>query len=222
MAKYLGPKIKILRRLGKLFGLTLKEPSLRLNTPGEHGLPISQSFKRPSVYTDYKDRLLERRRIQLNYGVTRRCLVSYYNQCKNKKGLPSIRLTQLLESRLDAIVFRLGFAPTIPSARQMVSHGHILVNNKLINIPSFFCKKNDTISVRSDSSLKSVCLENIRKIEKKRTEISERLANLKSLVIDPKQVTLKHVFLDKELLIGKILSKFSPKDARLLPKEVRF
>lgn len=141
MARYRGPRLRIIRRLGELPGLTTKTTD-RSNPPGQHGA----SAKKPS---QYGIRLQEKQKIRYHYGVKEAQLMRYVKQAKRIRGSTGEILLRLLEMRLDNIIFRLGMAPTISAARQLVSHGHILVNEKKVNIPSFQCKPQDTISVRS-------------------------------------------------------------------------
>lgn len=139
MSRYRGPRLRIIRRLGELPGFT-KKTTNRPNPPGQHGmLP-----KKPS---QYGIRLKEKQKLRYNYGISERQLIRYVRQARQMKGSTGENLLQLLEMRLDNIVFRLGFTPTIASARQIISHGHILVNNGKVTIPSFQCLPNMAISV---------------------------------------------------------------------------
>jgi small subunit ribosomal protein S4 len=159
MARYIGPKLRIIRRIGKLRGFTRKKPFRRVFKgkgplkgkvipPGQHGL--ARLFKtRPydSCESDYLIRLKVKQRLRFNYGLTERQLVNYVRKAKKIKEATGQVLLQLLEMRLDNIVFRLNMAPTIVAARQLISHGHIRVNNKKVNIASYMCKPKDVISV---------------------------------------------------------------------------
>jgi len=164
MARYLGPRLPILRRLGKLRGFTRKKPFRRtfkgkgplagkVIPPGQHGL--TKLFKTKS--SDYLIRLKVKQRLRYNYGISEKQLVRYVRKAKASKGSTGQVLLQLLEMRLDNIVFRLNMAPTIVAARQIIVHGHIRVNNKKVNIPSYMCKPKDVISVAmKEKSLKLV------------------------------------------------------------------
>ncbi len=169
MSRYTGPRLKIIRRLGKLRGFTRKKPFRRVFRggglfrgkvipPGQHGL--AKLFKtRPydSSESDYLIRLKVKQRLRFNYGLTERQLIQYVKKAKQMTESTGQVLLQLLEMRLDNIVFRLNMAPTIVAARQLISHGHIQVNNKKVNIPSFMCKPKDVISVTmKQKSLKMV------------------------------------------------------------------
>ena len=124
MARYRGPRLRIIRRLGELPGLTQKVCS-RNYPAGQHGPKKKVVGNQKSKESQYAVRLKEKQKLRFNYGIT--------------------------ERQLDNIVFRLGFAPTIAAARQLISHGHISVNAKRINIPSYLCKINDNISVNEVS-----------------------------------------------------------------------
>ena len=144
MSRYRGPKLKIVRRLKtSLPGLTQKK-SNKINPPGEHGA----KYKRTS---DYSIRLQEKQKLKFNYGITEHQLYGYIKKAKKFRGATGSVIFQLLEMRLDTIVFRAGLAPTIPAARQIISHSHILVNKRKVNIPSFNCKKGDLIEINLKS-----------------------------------------------------------------------
>ena len=144
MARYRGPKLRITRRLGSLLGLTQKN-STKTNRPGQHG----QNNKKST--TEYGLRLEEKQKLKFNYGLTENQLFRYMNEARRRNGVTGLILLQLLEMRLDTVCFNLGFAPTIANARQLVNHGHIVVNERVVNIPSFQCRVNDIITVKSSS-----------------------------------------------------------------------
>nr|YP_009185126.1 ribosomal protein S4 [Carteria cerasiformis]ALO63462.1 ribosomal protein S4 [Carteria cerasiformis] len=166
MSRYLGPKLRIIRRLGKLRGLTRKKPFRRvfrgrgplkgkILPPGQHGL--KKLFKASTSSKDYLIRLKVKQRLRFNYGLTERQLIKYIRKAKKLKETTGQVLLQLLEMRLDNIVFRLHYAPTIGSARQLITHGHIKVNNAKVTIPSYQCKAKDVISIAmKETSLKIV------------------------------------------------------------------
>lgn len=147
MARYRGPKLKKVRRLGELPSFTLKF-SNKKNPPGEHGPTHSERKS-----SEYSNRLREKQKLQLNYGITNKRLFSYVKQARKLVGSTEKNLLKLLEMRLDNIVYRFGFAPTLPFARQLVNHGHIFVNGQKIDIPSYQCKLQDQISLKSSSNL---------------------------------------------------------------------
>lgn len=151
MARYRGPRLRIIRRLGELPGLTQKSCT-RDFPPGQHGPKKKTSGNQKSKESQYAVRLKEKQKLRFNYGISERQLISYVREARRRKGSTGEILLQLLEMRLDNVVFRLGFAPTIAAARQLISHGHIFINKQRINIPSYICKMNDLISVNSKSS----------------------------------------------------------------------
>lgn len=149
MSRYRGPRLRIVRRLGDLPGLTRKA-ARRSYPPGQHG----QARKKRS---EYAVRLEEKQKLRMNYGLTERQLLRYVRKARRAKGSSGQVLLQLLEMRLDNTIFRLGMAPTIPSARQLVNHGHVIVNDRVVSIPSYECRPGDMVSVRDrDRSRKIV------------------------------------------------------------------
>lgn len=148
MARYSGPRLRIIRRLGELPGLTRK-PLTRLNPPGQHGAT-------PKKNSQYGIRLLEKQKLRYNYAITESQLIRYVKEARRAKGSTGEILLQKLEMRLDNIIYRLGFAPTILAARQLVSHGHILVNNTRVTIPSYPCSAKEVIAVRSKAHSKAL------------------------------------------------------------------
>nr|YP_009774117.1 30S ribosomal protein S4 [Caulacanthus okamurae]QIZ74734.1 30S ribosomal protein S4 [Caulacanthus okamurae] len=146
MSRYKGPRLKICRRLGNLPGLTRKT-SKKQAPAGENG----QRSRKPS---EYSLRLEEKQKLRFNYGLHEKQLLRYVKTAKKVQGSTGLVLLQILEMRLDNTVFRLGMAPTIPSARQLVNHGHIMVNNKSVSICSYQCKPGDTIQVRPKEASK--------------------------------------------------------------------
>ena len=146
MARYTGAKLRILRRLGDLPGLTSKVPK-RNSRPGQHGMTTKK-------LTPYAIRLEEKQKIRFNYGVSEKQLMNYVKQAKKIKGVTGTVLLQLLEMRLDNLVFRLGIAPTIPSARQLIRHKHILINQSCVSIPSYQCQPGDKLSIKDSVTSK--------------------------------------------------------------------
>jgi small subunit ribosomal protein S4 len=149
MARYLGPKCKLSRREGVDLSLKSRTRSLdskcRLEKlPGQHG------DKRQRV-SDYATQLREKQKLRRLYGVLERQFHNYYVKASRLKGSTGENLLKLLECRLDNVVYRMGFAATRAEARQLVSHKAILVNDKLVNIPSYQVKAGETISIRDKS-----------------------------------------------------------------------
>nr|QFQ40327.1 ribosomal protein S4 [Sarcopyramis bodinieri]QFQ45198.1 ribosomal protein S4 [Sarcopyramis napalensis] len=137
MSRYRGPRFKKIRRLGALPGLTSKGPRARSDFRNQ-----SRSGKK----SQYRIRLEEKQKLRFHYGLTERQLLKYVCIAGKAKGSTGRVLLQLLEMRLDNILFRLGMASTIPQARQLVNHRHILVNDRIVAIPSYRCKPHDIIT----------------------------------------------------------------------------
>ena len=146
MSRYRGPKLRITRRLGSLPGFTQKQ-SKKKDKPGQHGKSNSEGGKKT---TEYGVRLEEKQKLKYNYGLTESQLYRYIKEARRRQGVTGLILLQLLEMRLDSIVYRLGFAPTIRAARQYVSHGLITVNGQTVNIPSYNCLPGETIASTSN------------------------------------------------------------------------
>jgi len=214
MVKYIGPKIKIQRRLGNIVSFPKQSKKFKKITPGEHGRRIGTLSRRSSISTSYKERLIEKQKLKFAYGITEKKLLAYYNFSKNKQSSAESVLAQVLESRLDNIVFRLGFASTIASARQYISHGHIYVNNKIVNIPGFLCSKEDIISIKNNSQIKLLIEKNILFIKEKNKRISEKFKHYNYFKENPLTITPKYLLLDQEALIGKVVGKASLKDLK--------
>ena len=142
MARYTGPTAKISRRYGvELFGPS-KAFTRRPFPPGQHGARAGRKKK-----SDYGTMLAEKQKLRFMYGVLEGQFRRYYHEATRRRGVTGDILLQLLEQRLDNIIYRLNFANTRSAARQMVSHGHVRVNGKKVNIPSYSCKPGDVISV---------------------------------------------------------------------------
>jgi small subunit ribosomal protein S4 len=150
MARYTGPRLKIIRRLGTpIPGLMRTDPDLRRPyPPGQHG-----PTKRKKL-SDYALRLMEKQKLRFHYGLSERQLRRYVAEAFAGKGNSGHMLLQLLERRLDNVVFRAGFAPTMASARQMVLHRHVTVNGKRVNIPSFQVRPGDGVQLHTKSKMK--------------------------------------------------------------------
>ena len=155
MARYTGARLKIVRRLkADLPGLTRKAIGLRKNPPGQHGANARKS-------SDYGIRLIEKQKVKYNYGLSEKTLRHYFSSASSSKNETGKELMSLLESRLDNVIFRAGFAPTIPAARQLVCHGHVLVNGKRINYPGRSVVPGEVVSIREQSRKIPMVLETI-------------------------------------------------------------
>jgi len=146
MARYLGPKLKLIRREGTdLFlksGVRAIDSKCKIETaPGQHGA-------RRGRLSDYGVQLREKQKVRRMYGILEKQFRNYYKEVARLKGNTGENLLQLLEQRLDNVVYRMGFASTRAEARQLVSHKAILVNGKVVNIPSFNVTAEDVVSVR--------------------------------------------------------------------------
>jgi small subunit ribosomal protein S4 len=148
MSRYRGPRLRVVRRLGDLPGLTRKS-ARKAYPPGQHG----QARKKKS---EYCIRLEEKQKLRFNYGVTERQLLRYVKKARRAAGSTGQVILQQLEMRLDNTAFRLGIGPTIPAARQVVNHGHLTVNGRVVSIPSYQCRPGDVIGVRSREASKKL------------------------------------------------------------------
>ncbi len=146
MAKYTGPSNKLFRNYG-VTDLSNRKlvSSLRQTASGQHGAARKK-------LSDYAIHLNEKQKIRLTYLVSEKQFAKYYNKAAKSKGVTGTVLLQLLESRLDNVVYKAGFATTRKQARQIVGHGHVLVNGKKVDIPSFLVKAGDVITVRTSSN----------------------------------------------------------------------
>lgn len=146
MARYTGPRSRIARKFGDpIFGAD-KYFEKKNYPPGQHG-----QNKRRRKTSEYGLQLLEKQKAKYTYGVLERQFRNLFDKASRSKGIKGEILLQLLESRLDNIVYRLGIAPSRAAARQLVTHRHIMVNGNVVNIPSYSLKPGDIISVREKS-----------------------------------------------------------------------
>ena len=188
MVRYRGPRLKIINRLGDLPGLTRKVVIKQETTE-----------QKKSKASPYKIRLNEKQKLRYNYGITESQLLRYVKEARRRKGLTGFLLMQLLEMRLDNIIFRLGLAPTIPAARQFVSHGHVMINKKRVNIPSFQCQPNDII--RFSKKPKTITLIKANLNQKENSNPNDNGSN-------------SHLEFDSQSLTGKIVNLIQRKDLR--------
>jgi small subunit ribosomal protein S4 len=156
MARYTGPKSKISRR----YGVALFGPSKALERknypPGMHG-PKGSRRKR----SDYSAALAEKQKLRFQYGLMERQFRRYFESALRKRGVTGETLLQMLETRLDNVVYRLGFANSRNAARQMVSHGHVTVNNRKVNISSFNLRSGDIIVVKDRPASRRLAIRNL-------------------------------------------------------------
>lgn len=148
MSRFTGPRLKVMRALGtELPGLSRKSIENRPNPPGQHGAKKTLRQRK----SDFGVKLIEKQKLRFNYGVSEKQLKRLMLDARKGKEPTGTTLLQLLERRLDNVVFRSGFAPTIPAARQLVQHGHVVLNGKKVNIPSVRLKVGDEISLKQNS-----------------------------------------------------------------------
>nr|YP_009525340.1 ribosomal protein S4 [Lonicera insularis]YP_009525425.1 ribosomal protein S4 [Lonicera praeflorens]YP_009525510.1 ribosomal protein S4 [Lonicera maackii]YP_009525595.1 ribosomal protein S4 [Lonicera sachalinensis]YP_010144511.1 ribosomal protein S4 [Lonicera ruprechtiana]YP_010231008.1 ribosomal protein S4 [Lonicera tatarica]YP_010882327.1 ribosomal protein S4 [Lonicera tatarinowii]YP_010882412.1 ribosomal protein S4 [Lonicera elisae]YP_010882497.1 ribosomal protein S4 [Lonicera chrysant len=195
MSRYRGPRFKKIRRLGALPGLTKKGP---IDQP--------RSVKK----SQYRIRLEEKQKLRFHYGLTERQLLKYVRIAGKAKGSTGQVLLQLLEMRLDNILFRLGMAPTIPGARQLVNHRHILVNGRIVDIPSYRCKPRDIITARDEQNSRALIQNSLNSSPHKKNKLPKHLTlqpfqykGLVNQIIDSKWVGLKI----NELLVVEYYSR---------------
>jgi small subunit ribosomal protein S4 len=155
MARYTGPRTKIARRFGSpIYGVS-KTSDRHNYPPGQHGL----NRKRKKL-SEYAVQLNEKQKLKYTYGLLERQFRNLFEKASRLKGRKGDNLLQLLESRLDNVVFRLGIAPTRAAARQLVTHRHIVVNGNVCNIPSMIVNPGDMVGVREKSKSLEVVQEN--------------------------------------------------------------
>ena len=161
-AKSQTTKGKIVRKFGEnIFGNPKYDRLLNRKpyAPGQHGQG------RRSKLSNYGTQLREKQKIKFMYGLLEKQFKLNFVKADKMKGETGTNMLQLLESRLDNVAFRLGFAPSRPAARQLVSHKHFLVNNKVVNIPSYIVEQGDVIEVRDKSKKMDIILESMRRIK---------------------------------------------------------
>ena len=162
MAKTQTTKGKIVRKFGEnIFGNPKYDRLLNRKpyAPGQHGKG------RRSKLSNYGTQLREKQKIKFMYGLLEKQFRLNFVKADKMKGETGTNMLQLLESRLDNVAYRLGFAPSRPASRQLVSHKHFLVNNKVVNIPSYLVKQGDVIEVRDKSKKMDIILESMRRIK---------------------------------------------------------
>ena len=162
MAKVTTPKGKLVRKFGEnIFGNPKYDKLLNRKpyAPGQHGQG------RRSKLSNYGIQLQEKQKIKFMYGLLEKQFKLTFQKADKMEGETGTNMLQILESRLDNIVYRLGFASSRPAARQLVSHKHFLVNNRVVNIPSYILKPGETIEVRSKSKKMDIIIDSMRRIK---------------------------------------------------------
>ncbi len=152
MARYTGPKTKIARKFGEAIFGDDKSFEKKNYPPGQHG-----NNRRRGKKSEYAIQLQEKQKAKYTYGILERQFRNLFSEAKRREGVTGEVLLQLCEARLDNVVYRMGISPSRRGARQLVSHRHITVNDKVVNIPSYSLKPGDVIGVREKSkSLQSI------------------------------------------------------------------
>jgi len=146
MARYTGPRLRLSRREGT--DLMLTSGIRSLDSKCKHELPPGQHGGKRQRFSDFAVQLRAKQKLRRIYGVLEKQFRKYYRMASSQKGSTGEKLLQLLERRLDNVVYRMGFATTRAEARQLVSHGAILVNGQRVNVPSYLINVDDTIEVR--------------------------------------------------------------------------
>jgi small subunit ribosomal protein S4 len=155
MARYTGPRTRISRRFGTpIFGPS-KYLERRNYGPGMHGPKSRRKF------TDYALGLIEKQKLRYYYGLMERQFRTVYERALKRRGVTGETMLQILETRLDNVVYHLGFANTRPAARQLVAHGHVKVNGRKVNVPSFGLKVNDMVEVKDSSVSRQMASKNL-------------------------------------------------------------
>ena len=161
MARYTGPSYKQARRVGFSITETGKELARRPYGPGQHGKD------RKGKLSDYGTQLKEKQKVRIMYGLNERQFRKTFDEASKLQGIHGTNFLRLLESRLDNLVYRAGFASTRRGARQLVNHGHVTVNGKKVDIPSYRVKVGDVISLKEDDKNLKVVEEALSKITKR-------------------------------------------------------
>lgn len=157
MARHIGPKSKIARKFGEpIFGPD-RSFEKKNYPPGQHG-----SSKRRKKQSEYGIQLQEKQKAKYTYGILEKQFRILFERAVQKKGITGVVLLQLIESRLDNVVYRLGIAPTRSAARQLVSHCHITVNGQVVNIPSYLLKESDIVGVRERSKSLEIVVNSVQ------------------------------------------------------------
>ena len=171
MARYTGPRTKISRRFGvSLFGPD-KSLERRNVPPGQHGVRAGRKKK-----SEYSVALGEKQKLRFQYGVLEKQFRGYYEEAAGRRGITGVILLQLLECRLDNVCYRAGFGNTRQAARQLVNHGHILVNGRCVDIPSYQIKPGDVIKVGAKPSSQQLAL--------RMTDLSQAMPTVDWLDVD--------------------------------------
>nr|NP_075002.1 ribosomal protein S4 [Euglena longa]P58134.1 RecName: Full=Small ribosomal subunit protein uS4c; AltName: Full=Plastid 30S ribosomal protein S4 [Euglena longa]CAC24613.1 ribosomal protein S4 [Euglena longa] len=196
MVRYLGPHVKVIRKLGSLRAFTKKKIKryFKLDTKKR-----KLSFNKKT--SKYKIRLKEKQKLRFNFAISEKQLFNYVKKAIKLKGSSGENLLVALEMRLDNIVYRLGLAPTIISSRQLINHGHIYVDGKVVNIPSFKCKPTNNIKIKDNLVSKRIIEKNIELLDKYFRAPS-------------------HLYFNKKKLEAKVINMVKREDIKLIINEL--
>jgi small subunit ribosomal protein S4 len=166
MSRFTGPRVRIMRALGTdLPGLSPKTSERRPYPPGVHG-------QRRRKETEFGKRLKEKQKLRLNYGLSEAQMRRLFKEAVRSKGNTGTKLLELLERRLDNVLFRAGFARSIPAARQLVNHGHVMVDGRRVDIASFRLKPGHLVSIRPKSHETQAVVQGLALAEQRRWDSS--------------------------------------------------
>jgi len=160
MARYTGPKTKIARKFGEAIFGEDKSFEKKNYPPGQHG-----NNRRRGKKSEYAIQLMEKQKAKYTYGILEKQFRNYFKKASQMKGETGFNLLVLLESRLDNVVYKLGFGPTRSAARQLVSHAHFMVNGAKVNIASYRLKPGDVVQVRPKSKKLDIILNSIKMVK---------------------------------------------------------
>src|SRR5262245_59663749 len=164
MSRYTGPRVRLMRALGvDLPGLSPKSGDRRPYPPGQHG-------QRRRKETEFAKRLREKQKLRVNYGLSERQMRNLFREAGRSKLHTGTKLIELLERRIDNVVFRAGFARSIPAARQLVKHGHVQVDGKRVDIPSYRLKVGQRVSIKPASQQAKPVLDGLELSERRSWE----------------------------------------------------
>nr|BBH43110.1 ribosomal protein S4 [Spumella sp. NIES-1846] len=215
MSKYLGPKIRLIRKYGILPSLTVRSSKNRQNLPGEHNEEINYNTIQTTIFDEYKEHLIEKQKLRFNYCLTDNDIQHYYYKLKTLKNSQK-RFLNYIEFRLDCLLYRLGFAKTILQARQYINHNHILVNNKIINLPNYICNLYDIISINKlKKNSKKVVYITYLNIKNQRQKLLQNIQDKKLFKYKVQKLLPSYLEIHEESanLYGCIINYFNYKEA---------
>ncbi|MBI2996021.1 MAG: 30S ribosomal protein S4 [Candidatus Melainabacteria bacterium] len=193
--RHTNAKDKLSRKYGEILsGMPMFELNKRPYPPGQHGLKRTKS-------SEYGSLLQEKQKLRHCYGVTERQFKKCFNKASKIKGPTGEILIQLLETRLDNLVYRMGFAPTLASARQLVNHGHVLVNDKNIDIPSYTVKPNSVISLKEKTQKLEIVKNSLKNIPQVLEYVSVQKDNFSGKLLEVPQRSKIPVNVNDRLIV---------------------